>query len=323
MERDWQQHGGHYKAWFSYSWNAVIHATLSTPPTPTPPHPILTQRAKWAHWLEGPSGMVERVSRGSVFPCGSSLWCGRASEKRRIPVKVIRQGSGQETFIALCVRNIVSCQVVFFSFFFFSCVSSVWIGVQFVCLPSFIRKLKMLFVYRWPFFLFPPKQGWEKNTFAVFLSISWHFAFVQIHLYLFFPPFSLSFPYSFFMLWTQKKQAGLCRPRSVEGCPALWWGNKKKKKEKSQLTWGGETGPYSKFIFSFLFSWFCPFTHSFAFCTLLLHRDKSASGTLYVSISFTHLFCVVCMPWHGREHTKSERCKDKRRGRLLEMVQCP
>lgn len=46
----------------------------------------------------------------------------------------------------------------FFFLLFFSCVSSVWIGVQFVCLPSFIRKLKMLFVYRWPglffFFLF-------------------------------------------------------------------------------------------------------------------------------------------------------------------------
>lgn len=107
------------------------------PPTPTPPHPILTQRAKWAHWLEGPSGMVERVSRGSVFPCGSSLWCGRASEKRRIPVKVIRQGSGQETFIALCVRNIVSCQVVFFfPSFFFLCVLCLNRGS--ICVSAFI-----------------------------------------------------------------------------------------------------------------------------------------------------------------------------------------
>lgn len=137
-----------------------------------------------------------------------------------------------------------------------------------------------------------------------------------------FSPFSLSFPYSFFMLWTQKKQAGLCRPRSVEGCPALSCDGVIKKKRKEPTNLRGETGPYSKFIFSFLFSWFCPFTHSFAFCTLLLHWNKSASGTLYVSISFTHLFCVVCMPWHGREHSKSERCKDKWRGRLLEMVQC-
>lgn len=187
----------------------------------------------------------------------------------------------------------------------------------------------MLFVYRWPgllvfFFCFfsPPKQGWEKNTFAVFLSISWHFAFVQMHLYLFFPPFSLSFPYSFFMLWTQKKQAGLCRPRSVEGCPALPCDGviKKKRKRKEPTNPRGGNILNSSFLFFSL-----GFAHSlsFAFCTLLLHRDKSASGTLYVSISFTHLFCVVYMPWHGREHTKSERCKDKRRGRLLEMVQCP
>lgn len=215
----------------------------------------------------------------------------------------------------------------FFFLLFFSCVSSVWIGVQFVCLPSFIRKLKMLFVYRWPglffffFFSLQSKDGKRTHLRCFFPSHDTLHLSKYTFIY-FFPPFSLSFPYSFFMLWTQKKQAGLYRPRSVEGCPALWWGNKKKK-EKSQLTWGGETGPYSKFIFSFLFSWFCPFTHSFAFFTLLLHRDKSASGTLYVSISFTHLFCVVCMPWHGREHTKSERCKDKRRGRLLEMVQCP
>lgn len=80
-----------------------------------------------------------------------------------------------------------------------------------------------------------------------------------------FSPFSLSFPYSFFMLWTQKKQAGLCRPRSVEGCPALWWGNKKKKeKEKSQLTWGGKQGHILNS--SFLF-----FSLGFAHSLTLLH----------------------------------------------------
>lgn len=96
----------------------------------------------------------------------------------------------------------------FFFLLFFSCVSSVWIGVQFVCLPSFIRKLKMLFVYRWPFFLFPPKQGWEKNTFAVFLSISWHFAFVQIHLYLFFSPLLSFFPLFLFHAVDPKEASG-------------------------------------------------------------------------------------------------------------------
>lgn len=55
-------------------------------------------------------------------------------------------------------------------------------------LPPFIRKLKMLPVYAgldlfsfcWP--------RMEKDTFAVFLSISCHYAFVQMHLYLFMPP---------------------------------------------------------------------------------------------------------------------------------------
>lgn len=150
MERHWQ---GQKDTWFSYSWNAVIHATLSVSPSS---HRGQNEHTDWR-------GTFRRGGQG--FSGGHfSMWFqprARGAERRCISGKVICQGSLRSGDI----HHIVCEKHCLMPSFFF-CLSSqqlVWIGVQFVLLSPFIRKLKMLPVYPGPglFSFCWPRMGKE------------------------------------------------------------------------------------------------------------------------------------------------------------------
>lgn len=61
VEKHWRWWTSHSKAWFSYSWNAVIHATYGRVPLMTLEDKMSTQAG------EGPSGKVGGVSQGPFF----------------------------------------------------------------------------------------------------------------------------------------------------------------------------------------------------------------------------------------------------------------
>lgn len=130
----------------------MLHATYGCVP-------LMTLRTKWAHRLEREPQAKWAGFHGGHF----SIWFqpGETRADGCITGKVICQGSLRSGDI----HHIVCEKYCLLPSFFF-CLFSwhfVWIGVQFVLHPSFIRKLKMLHVYPGPdLFSFSwPRMGKE------------------------------------------------------------------------------------------------------------------------------------------------------------------